>query len=151
MNGSWRNLARCRGVDPEIFHPDLSALYVTHSIVSEPDRAVNGRAEHEEILKAIIARHSIMRQWHQFSLIPKLEGLGLFEREGDLLVEPVTVTQSVDDYIESFHGRSSLARHRIGQGAADAFDREVRALLGDRTTVERSVAGRIVYGRPVAK
>ena len=21
MNGSWRNLARCRGVDPEIFHP----------------------------------------------------------------------------------------------------------------------------------
>ena len=21
MNGTWRNLARCRGVDPEIFHP----------------------------------------------------------------------------------------------------------------------------------
>jgi len=35
---------------------DLSALYVTHSIVSEPDRAVNARIEHEEILKAIIAR-----------------------------------------------------------------------------------------------
>jgi DNA-binding GntR family transcriptional regulator len=35
---------------------DLSALYVTHSIVSEPERAVNARAEHEEILEAIIAR-----------------------------------------------------------------------------------------------
>ena len=35
---------------------DLSALYVTHSIVSAPDRVVNGRAEHEKILKAIIAR-----------------------------------------------------------------------------------------------
>jgi WhiB family transcriptional regulator, redox-sensing transcriptional regulator len=21
MSGTWRNLARCRGVDPEIFHP----------------------------------------------------------------------------------------------------------------------------------
>lgn len=21
MSGSWRNLARCQGVDPEIFHP----------------------------------------------------------------------------------------------------------------------------------
>jgi SAM-dependent methyltransferase len=101
-------------------------------------------------LKPIIARHSIIRQWHQFALIPELERLGLFEREDELHVEPVTVTQSVDDYIESFHGRSSLARHRIGQEAAEAFDRELRALLGDRRTVERRVAGRVVYGRPVA-
>jgi DNA-binding GntR family transcriptional regulator len=35
---------------------DLSALYVTHSLAVEPARAVNARAEHEEILKAIIAR-----------------------------------------------------------------------------------------------
>ena len=35
---------------------DLSALYVTHSIAAEPDRARRGRAEHEEILKAVIAR-----------------------------------------------------------------------------------------------
>lgn len=35
---------------------DLSALYVTHSIAAEPGRALNGRAEHEEILKAVIAR-----------------------------------------------------------------------------------------------
>lgn len=101
-------------------------------------------------LRPIIARHSVMRRWHQFALIPELERLGLFVREGQIDVEPVAVTQSVDEYIESFHGRSSLARHRIGQEAADAFDRDVRALLGDRATVERQVAGRIVYGRPVA-
>ena len=34
---------------------DLSALYVTHSIVAEPDRIRRGSAEHEEILKAVIA------------------------------------------------------------------------------------------------
>ncbi len=35
---------------------DLSALYVAHSVIAEPDRALNGGAEHEEILKAVIAR-----------------------------------------------------------------------------------------------
>jgi len=102
-------------------------------------------------LKPILARHSIIRRWHQFALIPELERLGLFEREGELTVAPRIVTQSVDDYIESFHGRSSLARHRIGPAASATFDREVRALLGDRETVERRVAGRVVYGRPVAR
>ena len=102
-------------------------------------------------LKPIIARHSIIRRWHQFALIPELERLGLFEREGELRIEPHTVIQSVDEYIESFHGRSSLARHRIGPDASAAFDREVRALVGDRRTVERRMAGRVVYGRPVAK
>lgn len=103
-----------------------------------------------EEIRPVIARYSVMRAWHQFALIPELERLGMFEREGQLDVEPVPVRQSVDEYIESFHGRSSLARHRIGQEAADAFDREIRAVLGGRTTVERQVAGRIVYGRPVA-
>lgn len=35
---------------------ELSALYVTHSILSEPDRVRHGNAEHNEILRAIIAR-----------------------------------------------------------------------------------------------
>lgn len=35
---------------------ELSALYVTHSIIAEPDRVRTGHAEHEEILRAIIAR-----------------------------------------------------------------------------------------------
>jgi DNA-binding GntR family transcriptional regulator len=35
---------------------ELSALYVTHSIMSEPDRVRRGNAEHNEILLAIITR-----------------------------------------------------------------------------------------------
>ncbi|HEY8730792.1 MAG TPA: methyltransferase domain-containing protein [Candidatus Limnocylindria bacterium] len=103
-----------------------------------------------EELRTIVGRYSIMRTWHQFRLIPELERLGLFVREGQVSTQVKPFTQTVDEYIASFHARSSLARHRIGVAAADAFDREVRALLGDRTTVERQAAGRIVYGRPVA-
>ncbi|HWG61838.1 MAG TPA: GntR family transcriptional regulator [Streptosporangiaceae bacterium] len=35
---------------------ELSAIYVTHSILSEPDRARCGNAEHAEIFQAIVAR-----------------------------------------------------------------------------------------------
>jgi DNA-binding FadR family transcriptional regulator len=35
---------------------ELSALYVTHSILTEPDRVRRGNAEHNEILLAIIMR-----------------------------------------------------------------------------------------------
>lgn len=104
-----------------------------------------------EELRMIIARHSIMRRFHQFALVAELERLGLFVREREVSTAPMPFTQSVDDYVAGFHARSSLARHRIGAAAADAFDREVRALLGDRTTVEQQVSGRIVYGRPVVK
>lgn len=35
---------------------ELSALYVTHSILSEPERVSQANAEHEEILRAIVDR-----------------------------------------------------------------------------------------------
>jgi DNA-binding GntR family transcriptional regulator len=35
---------------------ELSTLYVTHSILSEPDRVSRAHAEHEEILRAIVDR-----------------------------------------------------------------------------------------------
>jgi DNA-binding GntR family transcriptional regulator len=35
---------------------DLTSLYVTHSITAEPDRVRRGIAEHEEILRAVLAR-----------------------------------------------------------------------------------------------
>lgn len=61
FNDSFHSVIEEAGASPRLVEilknlRDLSALYVTHSIVSEPDRAVHGRAEHEEILKAIIAR-----------------------------------------------------------------------------------------------
>jgi SAM-dependent methyltransferase len=102
-------------------------------------------------LRPIIQRYSIMRDHHQFKLIDALVERGLFVREAEIRTASVPFTQTVDEYVSSFHARSSLARHRIGAEAADAFDRDLRALLSNRTTIDRRVAGRIVYGRPMAQ
>jgi DNA-binding GntR family transcriptional regulator len=60
-NDSFHSVIEEAGSSPQLVAilnnlRDLSALYVTHSIVAEPVRAAAGGAEHEEILKAIIAR-----------------------------------------------------------------------------------------------
>ena len=93
-------------------------------------------------LLPIIRRYSIMRTWHQFSLIPELERLGLFVREGEVSTPAAPFAQSVDAYVASFHARSSLARHRIGEAAADAFDRELRALFETRRRRSPLLLGR---------
>ncbi len=116
------------------------------AIVDDPEDPEPWAAE----LRPIIQRYSIMRDHHQFKLIDALVEQGLFVREAEVRTVAVPFTQTADEYVSSFHARSSLARHRIGREAADAFDLEVRALVGDRATIDRSVAGRIVYGRPVA-
>ena len=102
-------------------------------------------------LRPILIRHSIHRgKWHQFELIGELVRLGLFAIEGELTLEAEPIEQPLEEYIASFHATSSLARHRIGDDEADAFDREVRELLAAHPTVVRRVAARIVWGRPVA-
>lgn len=103
-----------------------------------------------DALGALIARYSVMRTYQkQFALIPELERLGLFVKAGERQVAATAVRQSLEDYVASFHARSSLTRRRLGPAAA-RFDEEVRALVGS-ATVERRISGRVVYGRPVAR
>jgi hypothetical protein len=55
-----------------------------------------------------------------------------------------------DAYIESFHGRASLARVRIGEAAAAAFDSELRNLVSVHGSdqIELQIVIDIVSGRP---
>jgi SAM-dependent methyltransferase len=69
---------------------------------------------------------------------------------GELETEPVTRKQRVDDWIESFHARSSLTRRRLGKDAF-AFDDAMRG-LGRRhgaSEVELRVDAKISWGTPI--
>jgi DNA-binding GntR family transcriptional regulator len=61
QNDSFHSVIEAAGSSPRLVAilqnlRDLSALYVTHSISADPDRVRRGGAEHEEILKAVMAR-----------------------------------------------------------------------------------------------
>jgi SAM-dependent methyltransferase len=96
----------------------------------------------------------------QFSTIPNfqyfdhvkgLEDRGLFQRVGSERTAPTLFTQSLDDYIESFHGRAAFSRERMGPEAAAAFDEAVRKLVSryGRETVELQLVAEVVWGKPV--
>jgi hypothetical protein len=61
----------------------------------------------------------------------------------------VPLRQSLDAYVESFHGRASFARERMDPREAAAFDAALRDLIGT-PEVELACVADIAWGRPLA-
>lgn len=99
----------------------------------------------------IIQRHSTNLDFQPYNLVDELTSRGLFTVRGSRKTAPVTHTQSIDGYIESWHSRNGLSRDRMAPDAAAAFDRETRELLaslGHETTVTFEVVGSVTWGLP---
>lgn len=100
----------------------------------------------------LIGRYSTVRDWQAFELIAELERRGLFRVAGRQATSPVPFRQSLDDYVESFHSRSSLSRASMLPADADAFDRELREIVAPWSTggeVELQTVGEVVWGVPL--
>ncbi len=107
----------------------------------------------DEALWPLRRRYSIIPNWQYYDLVAGLEERGLFRRVGAQRTEPVSFTQSLADYVESFHGRAAFARARMDPAAAMAFDAEVRALVApycrDEETVALRLVTEVVWGTPL--
>jgi hypothetical protein len=82
----------------------------------------------------------------------ELAARGLFEPRGQAMTVPVSFTQTVDGYIESFHARAGLPRAKMTPEAADAFDAAVRRLVEAHVTdrVELTITAQVTWGEPLA-
>jgi ubiquinone/menaquinone biosynthesis C-methylase UbiE len=103
-------------------------------------------------LLPIIKKFSIYGQIYQsVDLIAELEQRRLFQRQGAMQTQPALFEQPIDAYVESFHGRASLARERMGSQAALAFDAELRKLVSTHTQdrVKLQVVTEIAWGKPL--
>jgi SAM-dependent methyltransferase len=102
-------------------------------------------------LTEIIRRFSVNRDYRPVNLVEELERRGLFRTKGRVETTPWPFAQSLDAYVESFHGRSSLARARMGAETAGAFDAAVRDAVrphaGDTVTLE--LVTTITHGEPI--
>jgi ubiquinone/menaquinone biosynthesis C-methylase UbiE len=104
-------------------------------------------------LEELIARYSTNREYQPYNVIEELEHRKLFNIERKIRTEPVPFTQSVQDYIESFHSRNGLSRQRLSDGGR-GFDEELRELIGrftdsDKLTFDLSV--NVTIGCPVTE
>jgi hypothetical protein len=82
-------------------------------------------------------------------LIEELSFRELFKEAGRKTTAPVPFSQSIEDYIESFHSRNGLSRERMGRDAACEFDAAVREVVSRwGAHVDGVVIATIVGGRP---
>jgi hypothetical protein len=95
--------------------------------------------------------YSVIPNWQPFNPIQELEKRGLFRQVGVERTEPVLFVQTLDDYIESFHGRAAFSRARMTAESAAAFDSEVRALVSRYSAdrVELQLVTEVVWGIPL--
>jgi SAM-dependent methyltransferase len=102
-------------------------------------------------LLPIIQRYSIYGKFEPVDIAAELERRRLFRKADRVRTHPVPFEQTIDAYIESFHGRASLARERMSPEAAQAFDTEVRWLVSAYTAhiVELQLVADIVWGTPL--
>jgi trans-aconitate methyltransferase len=105
----------------------------------------------DDELLPVIQRYSTIAGYRPYDIVEELETRGLFQTTDRQSTAPVPFTQSLDAYIESFHGRASFSRERMGVPAATAFDAEVRALVSRYVPQEVTlqVMTEVVWGKPL--
>jgi ubiquinone/menaquinone biosynthesis C-methylase UbiE len=116
------------------------------AIVAERKLTVPWSAE----LRVLIERFSTNRDYQPYDLVELLTERGLFSMTGQRTVR-CAFTQSIDDYIESFHSRNGFSRERMGMDAAGAFDAGIRDILdahGADTRIDVELVVQLVWGRP---
>jgi len=105
----------------------------------------------DDQLLPIIQHYSTVSGYHPYDLVAELETRGLFRTTGRETTAPVPFAQPLDEYVESFHGRASFVRERMGSAAASVFDAAVRTLVSqycsDNVTLQ--VVTEVVWGKPL--
>ena len=105
----------------------------------------------QDELMHLIRQYSTMRNYQPFDLIAELQRRGLFRVVGKHETAPATAQQSVEDYVASFHSRSSLSRRRMPQADVVAFDNHLTKLVEPWSNVgmlELHTVASVVWGVP---
>lgn len=102
-------------------------------------------------LAELISRHSTNREFRRYDVIDEVTSRGLFREAGRRSTAPVAFSQSLDDYVESFHSRNGFSRQRMSAASQAAFDEAVRRLVQPwclDAIVRRGVIAHVVWGTP---
>jgi SAM-dependent methyltransferase len=96
-------------------------------------------------------RFSTNREWRPYNVVDELVARRLFKVIGEHETATVSFSQSVFDYVESFHSRNGFSRDRMPGEDAATFDRELTSLVQAHTgtdDVQLQIVGTITWGLP---
>lgn len=101
---------------------------------------------------SVVQQVSTNLKYQPYNLVDELVSRGLFEPLGQAETAPEAMSQTIDEYIESWHSRNGLSRNRLSPEAAAHFDSSVRQIAESFTSEGRlklAVKAVIVWGRPL--
>jgi ubiquinone/menaquinone biosynthesis C-methylase UbiE len=138
-------------MDPDIVMPRFGAALAPGGRLAIVDMD-SSYGEHKwrgEFLDLIRALSPITHHADKVELVRSLETSGHFVREGESGAPPVTVEQSVDDYMAMLASTSSLSRTTLG-ARTDDFERRAREIFARHgmTSVRADVVSGVTWGRP---
>ena len=116
---------------------------------------VGGQELHKSLwqdrLNEIIPRYSTNQDFEPYDLIEELERRALFHVCGRNTTQPYVFSQTISEYVESFHARNGFSRQRMDATAAAEFDEAVRTAVEPFASdghVRIEIVANIVWGQP---
>ncbi len=137
----------------DVVMPLFRRILTPHGYLAIVGRSAQPVPWNDDLL-AIIQRFSTNREYRPYSLVKELEQRHLFQKQGEAFAPPMKFTQSLEDYIESFHSRNGLSRDRMTVEAAQAFDNEAGSIVEpflENGRVIQYIIGHVEWGIPQLK
>jgi SAM-dependent methyltransferase len=131
--------------------PRFRGLLVPGGVVALIGETSMGDAPWWPELLPIIQRFSTNRDYQPYDTVKELTGRGLFSVLGRAEDQPVSITLSVADYVESFHARNGLSRDRMQPKTAADFDAAISEILTPYTVkgnLRWQYRGTLLWGEP---
>ena len=107
----------------------------------------------DDELQPIIDRYSTNREYRPYDLLAELSTRGLFHPAGERRTAPIAFSQTVAEYVESYHARNGFSRERMGPERAAAFDAAAAAVVSAHRPsgrVDLEIVGVVTWGAPAS-
>jgi len=120
-------------------------------VIIDGDRPVEAPWHDAEL--SLIHKYSTNRHHEQIDLIQELMNRGHLHVIGDKRTTLVSFSQTLTDYVQSFHSRESMSKEHMGGKNVRAFDAELSHVLSDFVDdglLTFQLEARITWGKPLA-
>ncbi len=120
-------------------------------VIIDGDRPI-GSPWHDAEL-SLIHKYSTNRHHEQIDLIQELVDRRHLHLIGDKRTTPMSFSQPLTDYVQSFHSRESMSKEHMGAENVRAFDTELSHILSDfaddRGLLSFQLEARVTWGKPL--
>ena len=137
----------------EVVFPRFKEVLTTdgYLVIIDGDRPIESPWHDAEL--SLIRKYSTNRHHEAIDLIQELVDRGHLHLVGDKRTAPVSFSQPLTDYVQSFHSRESMSKEHMGPENVRAFDAELSHILSDFADDDGHLSfpleARITWGRPL--